>query len=60
VTEATLLNRLRRYGYGQNYGPMAKACAEAAVEIEYLLAENQRLRRELRDKLYTPAPDTSK
>jgi hypothetical protein len=36
VTEATLLNRLRRYGYGQHYGPMAKACAEAADEIERL------------------------
>lgn len=38
MTEATLLNRLKRYGYGQHYGPMAKACAEAAVEIERLQA----------------------
>lgn len=36
MTEAALLNRLDRYGYGQHYGPMAKACAEAAAEIRRL------------------------
>jgi hypothetical protein len=38
MTEATLLNRLKRFGYGQHHGPMAKACAEAADEIERLRA----------------------
>jgi hypothetical protein len=35
-TEATLVNRLKRYGYGARYGPMAKVCADAADEIERL------------------------
>jgi hypothetical protein len=38
MTEAGLLNRLKRFGYGQHHGPMAKACSEAADEIERLRA----------------------
>jgi len=36
MTEANLLNRLKRFGYGQHHGPMAKACAEAHAEIQRL------------------------
>ncbi len=38
MSEPSLRNRLRRFGYGKHHGPMAKACAEASDEIGQLYA----------------------